>query len=366
MPHEQLDGQQLQVWPLSERDSQLQIETIAVDPASSPPAIPERVGEQVDALAERLRAARQAGASRMLAYGAHLIKNGGGPLLNWLIAEGWLTHLATQGAGIIHDWEFAFQGSSSESVRDNAPTGRFGAWDETGRAVNIAALAGAAEGLGLGGAIGRYIHDDGWDLPSPESLSAEIDVDAPDDRAAGRLDLLRFIREFDLPAGRLDVPHPWKRYSVSAAAYSHDVSLTVHPGIGYDIYANHPMFHPAAIGRSSGMDQRIFAAGVMNLTGGVYMSVGSAIMSPQVFEKAFSAANNLLSQAGRPLIHDHSIAIVDIQDGGDWDWTQGEPPKDHPAYYLRFCKSFYRMGGRIDYLCEDNCRVLHNLIARLR
>ena len=57
---------------------------------------------------------------------------------------------------------------------------------------------------------------------------------------------------------------------------------------------------------------------------------------------------------------------MDIQDGGGWDWTAGEPPKDHPAYYLRFCKSFYRMGGPVDYLCGDNCLVLANLISLLR
>ena len=86
----------------------------------------------------------------MLTYGAHLIKNGAGPLLNRLIEAGLVTHLATQGAGIIHDWEFAFQGESGESVRENAPAGTFGSWDETGRWLNLAVLVGAAEGLGMG------------------------------------------------------------------------------------------------------------------------------------------------------------------------------------------------------------------------
>ncbi len=63
----------------------------------------------------------------MFTYGAHLIKNGAGPLLNRLVEAGWATHLATQGAGVIHDWEFSFQGHSGESVRDNAPAGIFGA-----------------------------------------------------------------------------------------------------------------------------------------------------------------------------------------------------------------------------------------------
>ena len=82
------------------------------------------VEDQIGRLAERILAARGRGAAVMLAYGAHLIKNGAGPLINRLIEAGLVSHLATQGAGIIHDWEFAFQGESGESVRENAPAGR--------------------------------------------------------------------------------------------------------------------------------------------------------------------------------------------------------------------------------------------------
>ena len=77
-------------------------------------------------------------------------------------------------------------------------------------------------------------------------------------------------------------------------------------------------------------------------------------------------ANNIRRREGKPLITDHTIAVVDIQDGGDWDWSCGEPPKDHPAYYLRFCKSFYRMGGTVDYIMADNRVMLTNLLAKLR
>ena len=73
-------------------------------------------------------------------------------------------------------------------------------------------------------------------------------------------------------------------------------------------------------------------------------------MSPQVFEKAFSAVNNLRKQQGRPFIRGHFIAVIDLQDAGSWDWTQGEPPRDDPAYYLRFCKTFARMAGELQYL----------------
>ena len=88
-------------------------------------------------------------------------------------------------------------------------------------------------------------------------------------------------------------------------------------------------------------------------------------MAPQVFEKSLSCVNNLRLQAGRKIIHDHSIYVVDLQDGGNWDWSKGEPPKDNAAYYLRFCKSFSRMGGRMDYVQCDNVAFLHNLLSAL-
>jgi hypothetical protein len=268
----------------------------------------------------------------MLTYGAHVIKNGCGPLINALLEGGWLTHLATQGAGIIHDWEFAHLGRSSESVRDNAPKGEFGTWDETGRWIIDAARLGATGDAGLGEALGSLM------------------ADHPD-------------------------AHRWARYSVTATAQRLGVPLCVMPGLGYDIYCCHPRFDEeagAAIGRCAARDFHTFCAGVTNLSSGVYLSVGSAIMSPQVFEKAFSIANNLRLNAGQPPLRDHYIAVVDIQDAAGWDWSQGEPPEQHPAYYLRFFKSFYRLsqapgaGGAIDYLQGDNRLILHGLVDALR
>jgi len=71
--------------------------------------------------------------------------------------------------------------------------------------------------------------------------------------------------------------------------------------------------------------------------------------------------NNLRLQDNRAIVHGHTIYVVDIQDGGNWNWSAGEPPKDNPAYYLRFCKSFSRMGGAMHYLQMDNVAFLHNL-----
>ena len=96
------------------------------------------------------------------------------------------------------------------------------------------------------------------------------------------------------------------------------------------------------------------------------LSVGSAIMAPQVFEKSLSCVNNLRLQAGKKIVRDHTMFVVDIQDGGNWDWSKGEPPKDNPAYYLRFCKSFSRMGGEMKYVQSDNVAFLHHVLKRLQ
>ena len=142
--------------------------------------------------------------------------------------------------------------------------------------------------------------------------------------------------------------------------------LTVHPGIGYDIISNHPVFYGAAIGRAAEWDFKLFGGSVEQLDGGVVLSVGSAIMGPQVFEKSLSCVNNLRLQAGRKIVQRHNIYVVDLQDGGNWDWTQGEPPKENPAYYLRFCKSFSRMGAPMHYLQCDNAAFIHRLFHELQ
>jgi hypothetical protein len=329
MPYPRIDPRKIAVLPLAQRRSFIDVRTESIDPDSPPPPVADPLRGQIDRLAAVIRAARARGASVMLTYGAHLVKNCCGLLVNRLIERGHVTHLATQGAGIIHDWEFAFQGLSSESVRDNAPVGRFGTWDETGRALLTAAVEGAEADLGLGEAVGRYI------------------------------DQSRHL------------PHPHARYSIPACAYRHGVPFTVHPGVGYDIFAAHPMFDArsgAAIGRGAALDFHVFCHSVNNLTGGVYLTVGCAIMSPQVFEKAFSVANNLRHAEGKPFIKDHAVAVVDIQDNGGWDWSRGDPPKDSPAYYLRWCKTFARLTdgiGRLDYLQADNRLVLHHLVHAL-
>jgi hypothetical protein len=360
-----LDLKKVKVYPLARRRSLSSLKKILIDPAKPPPACSADNLKTIRACAAQITDARKRGASIIFMYGAHLVKNGALSIVNALIERGWLTHLATNGAGTIHDWELAFQGLTEESVRENVATGTFGTWDETGRNTQLALMAGAIRGEGYGQSLGRFIEEDGTTLPTTSALEKLL-RDAPSHPLSpARAELLRAMVAHNLPSGRIKVKHPHKKTSLLANAFRQGVPLTVHPGIGYDIIANHPMFRGAVIGRAADTDFRLFGASVENLDGGVVLSVGSAIMAPQVFEKSISCVNNLRLQAGRKIVHDHTIYVVDIQDGGNWDWTHGEPPKDNPAYYLRFCKSFARMGGEMKYAQCDNVAFLHNLLQTL-
>ncbi|MCS7338104.1 MAG: hypothetical protein NZ739_07695 [Verrucomicrobiae bacterium] len=364
-PKRGLDLTKLRVRPLAERRSLSQLEQILIDPDASPPPCPAGAAAVIRDCAHAIKAARSIGATVLLMYGAHLVKNGLGAVVNRLISRGWVTHLATNGAGAIHDWELAFFGRTEESVRENIASGTFGAWDETGRFIHIALLVGGLRREGFGAALGRFIAEDGTELPNPSELREKLER-APADAAAPAIaELLHAMQKHQLAHGRLTVLHRSKHGSVLATAFEHGVNLTVHPGIGYDIISCHPMFNGAAIGRAAQTDFELLAGAIDRLDGGVVLAVGSAVMAPQVFEKAISCVNNLRVQQAREVVRNHAIYVVDIQDAGGWDWSRGEPPKTSPAYYLRFCKSFARAGGSMRYVQCDNVVFLHNLLSQL-
>ena len=362
---EPIDLKMVRVYPLAERQSLSTLDKLLVDPSQPPRSCDPATLAAIHDCAAKVAAARQREASVVLMYGAHLIKNGAMGIVNELMARGWVTHLATNGAGTIHDWELAFLGRTEESVKKNVAMGTFGTWEETGRCIHLALLAGALQDEGYGRSLGRFICADGVTLPATGSLEKSLRDQPADPLAPARAELLQVMLTHRLPAGRIAVKHPWKESSILAQAFRHNVPMTVHPGIGYDIISNHPMFNGAAIGRAAAMDFRLFGRAVEGLDGGVVLSVGSAIMAPQVFEKSISCVNNLRLQAGRQIVHDHTMYVVDIQEGGNWDWSSGEPPKDNPAYYLRFCKSFSRMGGMMNYVQCDNVAFLHRLLKLL-
>jgi hypothetical protein len=361
-----LDLTQIKVLPLAKRQSLTRVEDILIDPQSPAPQLPDATARSLDQAAARLRHAKARGASIMLIYGAHLLRNGAALILDQMMASGWLTHVATNGAGTIHDWEYAWCGASTESVEMGVAHGQFGTWHETALHIHMAILSGALDDLGYGRSMGRFISDDGVTLPEPAELEQLIRHEPGHHLTGPRAELLRAMQTFGWKAGRYTLQHPWKHASILASAYRHGVAATAHPGIGYDIISNHPVFNGAALGRAGELDFKLFAGAVEGLDDGVVLSVGSAIMGPQVFEKTISCVNNIRMNQGRPVVRGHSIYVVDLQDGGQWDWSQGEPPKTHPAYYLRFCKSYSRMGAAMQYVQCDNVAFMHGLWERLR
>jgi hypothetical protein len=377
MPYPQLDRGKLIIKSLTQRANKLAIEQDHVKPDQEPRPLGASEMKTMGVMVERIWAARGANRPVVMAFGAHTIKNGLAPVLIRLMEQGWLTHLATNGAGIIHDWEFAYRGQSSEDVQGNVSRGEFGIWQETGFFINLALVVGAYEGLGYGESVGAMIEREGLSIPACDELvtcmndfvssgirESGVRNQESEGRLAAAVDLLGVIRKFDLKAGWMAVPHPFKSYSAQAAATRLGIPFTGHPMIGHDIIYNHPMNHGAAIGRTALRDFLSFSDSISRIQDGVYLSVGSAVMSPMIFEKAFSMSQNLALQSGSR-IDRHFIGVVDLAES-TWDWQKnGEPPKDNPAYYLRYCKTFNRMGGEMRYLCADNRDFLLTLIRML-
>jgi hypothetical protein len=372
------DRETIRFLPLKKRKNKIFIERDHTPPDSQPRAFAPEVQAGIRDAAAAIREARRKDRPVILAFGAHAVKNGLSPIIIGLIEQGWVTHLATNGAGIIHDWEFAFQGASSEDVKENIALGRFGLWQETGYYLNLALIAGAYDGLGYGESVGRLVHDDGLAIPEEGTLRAAMraacDAEPAEDmadkesaileKAAAAADFLTAVRRFKLNSGFLSVPHAYKRFGLQAAAFRLGIPFTAHPMFGHDIIYSHPMNLGAAVGRTAERDFLRFVSSVRRLQEGVYLSVGSAVMSPMIFEKALSMARNVSLQAGQG-IDDFSIYVVDLA-AATWNWRgQGEPPPDNAAYYLRYCKTFNRVGGRMSYLAADNRDFLLGLYVEL-
>lgn len=262
-----------------------------------------------------MRVARDFGVSVILCYSAHLVRNGLAPIVSRMLETGWITHLATNDAGVIHDYEYAFGGRSEENVRANVAYGTFGAYDETGRYTQLVLLTGALDGMGYGESLGRFICEGGCNLPEATRLQRELEAwlrqPDGDETVPARTELLRAMSGFSWTGGWQDVPHPHATESLTAAAWRQRVPLTVHPGIGYDIVFVHPTARGAVLGRAAGIDFGVFAKAISGLHGGVLLSVGSAVMAQQFFEKAASVANNLRFQQGQGVITPF-VAVNDL------------------------------------------------------
>jgi hypothetical protein len=218
--------------------------------------------------------------------GAHVLRAGVNRQIIDLLERGYLDHIAMNGAGVIHDYELARIGATTESVARYIRTGEFGLWRETGE-LNDWVREAAATGLGLGENAGRRI--------------AESD-------------------------------YPHRGLSVLAAAWRRSVPVTVHVGIGYDILHEHPNCDGASFGAASYRDFLIFARAIERLEGGVLLSFGSAIMAPEVYLKALAMARNVAHREGR-VIRDFATAVFDLAPiMGD---IHHELPKTDAGYYFR-------------------------------
>jgi hypothetical protein len=299
------DRSRLSIKPLADRINDLERDWwLPLDGA-----VPAFEHPQLADLARRLRDAQERGAPRILMMGAHVFKAGMNLFLIDMLERGFITHVAMNGAGAIHDYELTRIGATTESVARYIRSGEFGLWRETGE-LNDWIRDAAAAGEGLGEHVGRRL-------------------------LAGN------YRYTDL--------------SVLAAAYRLNIPVTVHVGIGYDIIHEHPNFDGAAFGETSYRDFLIFARAVESLEGGVLLSFGSAIMAPEVYLKALSMARNAAHREGRT-IRNFTTAVFDLVPiHGD---IHRELDKSDPGYYFRPHKTILVRtvadGGTSMYFCGDH------------
>jgi hypothetical protein len=254
LPYEEFDLSGIQTYPLRSRQSKVSLAQFAT---------PYKKGGGIDGLLRSLPgllaaqdfkdviaaivSARQNGRAIVWGLGAHVLKTGLSPILVELMARGFVSAVATNGAGVIHDFEIALSGNTSEDVDATLGPGTFGMAEETGRQLNRAINEGAAAGLGLGQSVGKY-------LDAAKPAFAQISVIAT--------------------AWRLQIP------------------VTVHVAVGTDIIHMHPQASGAAIGEASLRDFKYFVSTVARLEGGVYLNCGSAVVLPEVFLKAVAIARN--------------------------------------------------------------------------
>ena len=174
MQEKGFDRSRLEFFPLGSRKNKLLADQVMLGPASPVPD-PGPAAGIIERTAERIVEARRRGAPVVICHGAHLVRNGLGPVLSDMVRQGWLQHVATNGAGSIHDWEFAFLGSTCEDVKYYASRGQFGMWEETGTNLGLALLAGALDGAGYGESVGRMIVEEEIEIPSQRELGAILE-----------------------------------------------------------------------------------------------------------------------------------------------------------------------------------------------
>jgi hypothetical protein len=253
-PYEPFDLSDIATYPLAARESKVRVADFAT-PFRSGSGIAGLIASLPGMLAASdfravvtaIRAARDNGGGVVWGLGAHVIKTGLSPILIDLMERGFVSAIALNGAGIIHDFEVAVGGGTSEDVDAALGPGRFGMAEESGRLLNAAITEGVAAGKGIGQAVGD-----------------------------------RLLEMAPAHAG----------VSLVASAARLGVPVTVHVAIGTDIIHMHPDASGAALGEGSLRDFRYFVSSVARLRGGVYLNWGSAVVLPEVFLKAVALARN--------------------------------------------------------------------------
>ena len=252
-PYDEFDLSSVRTYPLASRVSKAHAEdfgrpfaaggTFAEWLASLPSFLGARDLKQA---ATAIAAAKRSGRGVVWGIGAHVIKTGVSPIVVDLMERGFVSALAMNGAGIIHDFEIALAGATSEDVEASLGPGRFGMAAETAQ-LNDVIRRGAEAGQGIGQAVGAHL--------------AAL---AP----------------------------PFARHSLAASAHRLGIPLTVHVALGTDVIHMHPAASGAALGEASLRDFRYFTSCVARLGGGVYLNCGSAVVLPEVFLKAVALARN--------------------------------------------------------------------------
>lgn len=311
---EKLDFSKIKTYPLSQRKNLVKWSDL-VQPGSK---VADFASPDLDEIASKIILARRAGRQVIWMMGAHVIKRGLSPLLINLMENGWITHVAGNGAVSIHDFELSLIGETSEDVPQGLEDGSFGMAEETSALMHRAIQEGARLGLGYGASIGKFIND--------------------------------YPNLF-----------PYRQAGVLYHAFRLGIPATIHITIGADIIHQHPQANFALLGAASGSDFQRFAASVCALEDGVFLNFGSAVTGPEVFLKALTIARNL----GHEVFH-FTTANFDLRPLPDYHTPVKE---SEPDYYNRPRKNIINRptsrGGAGFHITGDHKLTIPSLHQRL-
>lgn len=311
----QLDFSNITTYSANNRTNLVTIENMMIP---STDTFDEFAHNDFDELIDKIIKAKHNNRPVIWSMGAHVIKNGLSRYLIELMKNGIITHISSNGAGSIHDFELAYLGGTSENVPTAIEDGSFGMWEETGRWMNEALQQGAEKGYGYG-----------------ESLAVYID---------------EHIERF-----------PYRDDCVVYQAYKNNVPATYHIALGTDIIHQHPIVDFGTIGKTSGVDFHKICHSVSRMDGGVFLNFGSGVIGPEVFLKALSISRNL----GYP-VFDITTANFDLIDLGDYKSKLGY---DDPQYYYRPRKNIVNRptskGGRGWHFCGDHKITIPTLYKKV-